>query len=336
MFGIHYIKFEPTDYVIVYENGKVKREGIGLSFYYFAPRTSIVKVPLSSMDVPFVFNEVSSDFQTLTIQGQVSYRIVNQKKVAEILNFTLNKASDRYTTEDPDKLSYKVINAVRVVMKKVVEELGLREAIISSDGITTKLLSEIRKNNEIGNLGIEIMGISILSLLPNKETARALEASAREEILKKADEAIYERRNASINQERIVRENEYNTEIALEFKKKEVLEKELESKRFAQEKKNEINEEQMKFDTLLEEKRQSLIDLTIINTKAEADANAYTLGAVLKTLEDIDPIVLGTLSKMEMKPEKLIAIAFGELAGNAQKIGQLNITPDLLREVMEG
>jgi hypothetical protein len=30
----------------------------------------------------------------------------------------------------------------------------------------------------------------------------------------------------------------------------------------------------------------------------------------------------------------LIAYAFQELAGKAEKIGQLNITPDLLRELM--
>ena len=44
----------------------------------------------------------------------------------------------------------------------------------------------------------------------------------REEILKKADEALYERRNASIEQERRVKENELNTEIAIENKKKQI------------------------------------------------------------------------------------------------------------------
>ncbi|MNO10092.1 hypothetical protein D3C81_2337260 [compost metagenome] len=37
-----------------------------------------------------------------------------------------------------------------------------------------------------------------------------------------------------------------------------------------------------------------------------------------------------------MKPDKLIAIAFQELAENAGKIGQLNITPDLLQGIMAG
>ena len=45
----------------------------------------IVLVPLSSVDVPFVFNEVSSDFQEVTIQGQLTYRVADPKQLARLL-----------------------------------------------------------------------------------------------------------------------------------------------------------------------------------------------------------------------------------------------------------
>ena len=35
-----------------------------------------------------------------------------------------------------------------------------------------------------------------------------------------------------------------------------------------------------------------------------------------------------------MKPEQLIASAFHEMAEQADKIGQLNISPDLLQELL--
>ena len=41
------------------------------------------------------------------------------------------------------------------------------------------------------------------------------------------------------------------------------------------------------------------------------------------------------LASTGMKPEQLIAFAFQELAGKADKIGQLNISPDLLRELLD-
>lgn len=336
MFGIRFAKFQPSEYVLRYRNGKIVKEGNGISFYYFAPNTSIVVVPVGSFDAPFIFEEVTSDFQNVTVQGQVTYRVVDQKKISQLLNYTLDMKGRGYISEDPQKLPQRVISIVRVLTKKHLESLELRYAIKSSESLAKGILSDIRNNEEINLLGIEIMGLSILSILPNKETARALEAQAREQILKKADEAIYERRNASIEQERRVKENEFNTEVAIENKKKQVRETQLETERMIQQKQNELKEEQINFETTLEEKKKSLIELTTQNMRAEADAKAYELTAMMKSFDGMDPSVIQSLASIGMKPDKLIAIAFQELAEKAEKIGQLNISPDLLQELIKG
>ena len=50
----------------------------------------------------------------------------------------------------------------------------------------------------------------------------------------------------------------------------------------------------------------------------------------------MDARVLQALASVDMKPDQLIAAAFQELASKADKIGQLNISPDLLRELLQG
>ena len=60
MLGIRFIKVEPTDFVLQYKRGNVVKEGAGLSFFYFAPTTSLVVVPIGSVDVPFIFKEVTA------------------------------------------------------------------------------------------------------------------------------------------------------------------------------------------------------------------------------------------------------------------------------------
>lgn len=335
MFGFRFIKFQPSEYVLKYRNGKIVKEGAGISFCYYVPTTSIVVVPVGSVDTPFIFEEVTSDFQTVTVQGQIIFRIIDRKKIAGFLNYTLNMKGKGYASEDPQKLPQRVINIVRVLTKKTLERLQLKDAIKSSDALAKGILEEIRENDEIDLLGIEILGLSILAILPNKETSRALEAQAREQILKKADEAIYERRNASIEQERRVKENEFNTEIAIENKKKQVRETQIEAERAVQQKQNQLKEEQMDFETTLEEKKKDLIELSVENSKAEADAKAYELSAVMRALEGINPNVIQSLASIGMQPNKLIAIAFQELAEKAGQIGQLNISPDLLQELMK-
>jgi hypothetical protein len=68
-------------------------------------------------------------------------------------------------------------------------------------------------------LGVEIIGASVLKVKPTPETARALEARAREAILREADEAIYERRKSAVENERAIRQGELDTEVAVEQKR---------------------------------------------------------------------------------------------------------------------
>jgi hypothetical protein len=104
MFGIKFIKVQPTTYLLEYRAGRVLREGTGLSFFYYAPITSLVAVPIASTDTPFIFEETTADFQTVTIQGQVTWRVQEPKRVAALLNYTLETNGRTYVSDDPKKL----------------------------------------------------------------------------------------------------------------------------------------------------------------------------------------------------------------------------------------
>jgi len=336
MFNVKFIKFMPSEYVLRYKKGKIIQEGAGISFFYYTPTTSVVVVPIASTDVPFMFEEVTNDYQTVTVQGQLSYRITDYKKMAQVLNYTFDIKTKRYFADNYQKLSQRLINISKVLTKKHIEHMEIRDAIKSSENLAQNITGELHDNQELQSLGIEVLGFSILAVLPNKETARALEAQAREEILKKADEALYVRRNASIEQERKVKENELNTEIAIENKKKQIKETQLETERLVMQKENQIKDEKLSFETALEEKKKQIIQLTAENAKAKADSKAYELSTMMKAFNGIDANVVQSLSNMGMKPDKLIAIAFQELAEKADKIGQLNISPDLLQGLLQG
>jgi hypothetical protein len=47
-----------------------------------------VAVPLASADVPFVFPETTADFQSVTILGQLTYRVADPKRLASLLDLS--------------------------------------------------------------------------------------------------------------------------------------------------------------------------------------------------------------------------------------------------------
>jgi regulator of protease activity HflC (stomatin/prohibitin superfamily) len=334
MFGIRFIKTGPTTYLLQFRNGNVVREGTGLSFFYYAPTTSLVAIPVGSGDEPFIFEETTGDHQTITLQGQVTYRVADPKKLASLMNFTLAPSGQSYLSEDPEKLPQRVVNLVHVLARSELEKLSLRDAMRAADVLVTMVRKNLSTSPEIDALGVEVIGLSILAIKPTPETARALEAETREQLLLKADEAIFLRRNAAVEQERAIKENELNTEIAVENKKRQIREAQMDAERSVQEKKHLLEAAALEAGIALEEKRKGLVALAADNAKAEADARAYGLSATMQALGSTDARILQALANHGMKPEQLIAVAFQEIASKADKIGQLSISPDLLRELL--
>lgn len=336
MFGINFAKFQPNIHVLKYKRGTIVKQGLGLSLFYYTPTTSLVAVPVSSMESPFIFEESTRDFQTVTIQGQVSFRVTDaKKKISALLNYTLNDSGTGYASDDPEKLPQRIINIAHVLLKKEVSKLTLKQALTSSEDLTRTINEAMQTQREVVLLGVEVLGLSILAILPTKETARALEAEAREQILKEADDAIYARRNAAVEQERTIKENELNTEIAVERKKRQIRETQMEAEQAVQEKRHQLEEDQMKFNVNLEEQKQEWVRLSVENAKAEAEAKAYAAAKMMEAFQNVNPGILQSLASVGMAPETLIALAFQGLAEKADKIGELNITPDLLKQLIK-
>ena len=336
MLGFCFIKSDPTTYLIQFRKGRSVREGVGLSFFYYAPTTSLVAIPVASTDAPFMFEETTADFQNVTLQGQVTFRVADPKRLAGLMNFTLDSRGRSHVTEDPQKLPQRVVNVVNVLARAELQSLRLREAIRASESIVRKVRGALAESVEISQLGLEVLGLSILAIKPSPETARALEAETREQLLKEADEAIYSRRNSAVEQERAIKENELNTEVAVENKRRQIREAQMDAERAVQEKRAQLQQSEMFASIELEERRKSLVALAAGNARTEADARAYGISAAMQAIGTVNPAPLQALASVGMKPDQLIAVAFQELAGRADRIGQLNISPDLLRELMSG
>ncbi|MGB1004689.1 MAG: SPFH domain-containing protein [Salibacteraceae bacterium] len=319
-------------YVLHFKNGNIKREGRGLSFFYFAPNSSIAAIPMGSNDLPFVFNESTNDYQTVTIQGQISYKINNPKTLADVLDFTVQD-NGQYKKNDIEKLNQRIINEAQTATSAYIHGIKLKEAIRSAKAIEENITEGLKSSTAIGMLGIEILGANILAIQATPEMARALETETREKLQQEADQAVYERRNFAVEQERIIKESELNTEIAVEEKQKQIAEKKMESDVQKADNQRKLREMKLEADISVENQRKSLIEQKTENDKKEAETKGYVLETTLKPYRDMDWKTLTALNN-NSDPKFNISLAFRELADNADKIGNLNISPDLLDSIL--
>lgn len=332
MFGINFIKFDSLTYVIKFKNGRVEKEGRGLSFFYYAPTTSISAVPIGSNNLPFIFSETTKDYQTVNIQGQITYKIGNPRQLADVLDFTVN-ANGMYKKDDTEKLNQTIVNEAQTATSSFIHQLGLKEAIRAAKIIETKITEGLSNSQAIKLLGIEILSINILAIKATPEMERALETETRESLQQEADQAIYARRNFAVEQERKIKESELNTEIAIEEKNKQIAEKQAETDIQKAESDFRLREMKIQADITIENQKKLLLEQKTVNEKKEADTQGYVLETTLKPYKEIDWKILTALNN-NPDPKFNLSLAFRELAENAAKIGNLNISPDLLETLL--
>jgi SPFH domain / Band 7 family len=317
MFGFRYLKVPPTTYVMQFRKGRPVRSGAGLSFFYFAPGSTIVLLPHGSTDVPFIFNETTADFQAVTVQGHLTYRVADPQRLAQVLDYSVKPGNGlRYVGDDPEKLPLRITHAAQTATRAEVQSRPLRNSLIEADAVAQRVAGLLAAAPALQALGVQVLSFTILAIRPTPDTARALEAEARERLLREADDAIYARRNNAVEQERRIKENELNTEVAVEAKQRE------------------IEETKLNGQIALEERRKDLVEMEAANRRVRADAEAYAVEAGLRPIAALDAKALQVLAVRGGDPRVMMAQAFQEIASNAAKVGTLNISPDLLESLL--
>jgi SPFH domain / Band 7 family len=281
-----YFKSEPTEYVLGYRNGKVFRQGAGKAFWYWRPSASIVLVPTATTDGLFVLNETTGNFQAVTLQGQITYRVVAPQILAGLLNFTIDPNTKQYLSEDPAKLQQRIVNIVQTHTRHELQQLSLEEALRSAEAIAQRVFERMRQDATIGTLGVECLSLFYTAIKASPEMTKALEAEYRETLQKRADQAIYSRRADAVEQERKIKQNELSTSVDLE------------------------------------QRRQQLVELEGANARARAEFEAEATRIRLTPFQALEPRLV-------------LALAFRDMAANADKIGNLTITTEVLEELLQ-
>lgn len=282
---IEYFKSEPTEYILAYSNGKIARQGAGLAFWYWRPSTSIVMVPISTVDALFVFNETTGNFQAVTLQGQITYRITEPETISRLLNFTIHPRTRQYTSEDPAKLNQRIVNIVQMHTRNELRQLSLEDALHSSERLARTVQAQLQEEQALATMGVTCVSLFFTTIKATPEMTKALEAEYREALQKRADQAIYSRRADAVEQERKIKQNELSTEVDLE------------------------------------QRRQELVNLQGENARKLAEFEAEATRIHLTPYQALEA-------------QLLLALAFRDFATNANKIGNLTITSEILEQLL--
>lgn len=290
MFGFRYFKARPTDHVILYSGGRVRRQGLGFAGFVYMPFATAAAVPTDARDEIFAVEAMTSDYQTITIQGLISFRIRDAAVAATRQDFSINLATGQHTGEPMKQIVERLRAMAQTACRDALVRSTLDAAMNKSDELSQVIMKGIADDKRFAADGIGIDRVIVLSLKPTPEIRKALEANLREQLLRQADAAVFDRRRAATA-------DEHDLKLREEANKREFSERSL------------ANEQ------LLEEQRRKVAEAKAETLRTEAASDAEALRIRIKPWT-------------EVSPQHISAMAFKDWANRNTSLTSLSLGAD--------
>ncbi|AHI01049.1 SPFH domain-containing protein [Kutzneria viridogrisea] len=318
-FGWRHLRGTPAACVRHVAQGKLVRQGTGLSFWFRPLSAVLSEIPVDDRELPLLFHARTADFQDLSVQLTLTYRFTDPELAATRVDFSLDPDSGMWRGDPLSQVGGLLTESVQQHALGLIARMPLTEALI--DGVSAvrdRVRAGLAEDGRLAETGLAVVDVRVVALRPEAEIEKALQATAREKVQQEADRATYERRALAVERERAISENELQNQIELARREEQlVVQRGANARREAEEAAaaNRIETQARA------EREERLNQVRARDVLAMGEAQAAAEAARLGAYRDLPTEVLTTL-------------AVKELAANLPKIDSLVVTPELLSPLL--
>jgi regulator of protease activity HflC (stomatin/prohibitin superfamily) len=177
---------------------------------------AVAEVPVDDRDLNFLLKGRTRDYQDVTVQGVITYRVMDAEKLAARVDFAIDLDRGTYVKQPLEQIAVLLTGIAQQAGLQVIAKAKLAALMIEGfDEVVLALEKALRNHVTLEELGIALENVRIDELKPNAELERALQTPTREELQQRADEATFQRRAMAVEKERAIAENELQTQVEL-------------------------------------------------------------------------------------------------------------------------
>jgi hypothetical protein len=216
LFWMRHLRAEATSYILHYRRGDLTREGRGLAFWFFPMSTAVAEIPIDDRDLNYLFKGRTRDYQEVMVQGVISYRVTDAKRLADRVDFSIDLERGTHLKQPLDQIAVLLTGIAQQAGLQVIAQGEVAELMVSGIGkLAGELARALGNNAALAELGIAVENVRVDELKPTPELERALQTPTRESLQQRADEATFRRRALAVEKERAIAENELQTQVEL-------------------------------------------------------------------------------------------------------------------------
>jgi len=316
---LRHLRGTPTAHVQHIRRGRMVHDGTGLSFW-FRPLTAVLsEVPVDDRELPLLFHARTADFQDVTVQASVTYRIADPALAATRVDFSIDPDTGRWRATPLEQLGGLLTETAQQHVLDLLARTALPDALVDGVGpVRDRIATGLATDPRLAETGVTTVGVRVVAVRPEPEVEKALRTPARERVQQEADRATYERRAIAVERERAISENEMQSKIELARREEQlVAQRGANTRRQA--------EETAAADGI-ETEAQAVREQRLGAARAEA---ARALGEAHAAAE-----AARVDAYRDLTGATLLGLAAKELAGSLPAIGSLVLSPDLLTPLL--
>jgi regulator of protease activity HflC (stomatin/prohibitin superfamily) len=309
-FGVvRHLRAEPNQFILHYRSGAVVRRGAGLAYWFMPLNAAIAQLPVEDVETTFVLTERTADYQDVSVQSTLTYRVVDAEAAAARINFTVSLESGAWVEEPLERLASLWSQRARRSARAYLTGVPLVDAVGRGAEVVRAAMDDaLRADPEIAAMGLAVVSVQVQRVAPMPDVEKALQTPVREAIQQRADEAVFARRAQAVENERAIKQNELSTEIELARRQEDLIRR-------------------AGANRLLDAQQQA--EAGLVRATGEADAQRLIAAA------DADAEAR-RVSIWEAAPTRVIlGMAAQQLAGKIDSINHLNLTPDMLGATLQ-
>lgn len=308
-FGLlRHLRADAGVHVIRFRNGRPVKSGRGLAFWFSPHRASIAELPVDDRDMVLFFRGRSKDFQAVTVQGNLTWRVANPNVLGLRVDFSIDLKTGRYTGKPVEQIEGLLTGMSQQLATQYFAQSSVHDLLDAGiEPLRLRLEQGLAGSERLAAMGIEIVAIRLATIAPTAELERALQTPTFESLQQKADEAVFERRALAVEKERAIAENELHNKTELARQEQELI---------AQEAANGRNR--------AEAAREAL--------QIAADGEASRIRAVEQASADMEHARIAIYR--DLPQHVLLGLAARAFAEKLTKVDSLNVTPDMLASVL--
>jgi hypothetical protein len=265
---------------------------------------SISEVQMDDRELPFLLKGQSSDYQDLTVQGIIIWRVARPEILSERIDFTIDLANGQHRGQPIDQVNNVLVFLARQFANGYLKQQNVRDLLEGGVAPLQAAVADGFANDaSLEGMGLELVNLSIADLASTSELTRALQTPTFESVQQQADEATFARRALAVEKERAIAENELGNKIELATRQKELIARE-------------------------DANARSEAEALSAAMKIKATAKADQIRVIETANADMERARVAIVA--ELPPAVLLAMAAREFSGKLERVDSLTVTPDML------